>query len=95
MAGQLPAQVITERAAILRAIAEQKKRDFLERFIGREVDVLVQGHDSGSGHCRGLSRTYIEVSFQGSAELLNSQQKIRIAGHNGKTASGELVFRGL
>jgi len=95
MAGQLPAQVIKERAAILRNLAEQKKRAFLERFVGREVDVLVQGHDSRSGHCRGLSRTYIEVSFLGSAEMLNSQQGVRIIGHNGKTASGELVFRGL
>lgn len=93
MAGQLPAQVIKERAAILRKLAEQKKRAFLERFIGREVDVLVQAHDSRTGHCRGLSRNYIEVSFRGSAELHNSQQAVRITGHNGKTASGELVFR--
>lgn len=95
MPDHLPAGVITERAAILRRIAEQKKRAFLDRFIGRELDVLVQGHDSRTGRCRGLSRTYIEVSFRGSAELLNSRQKIRITGHDGKTASGELVFRGL
>src|SRR6185369_8989947 len=49
MPGHVPAQVVTERAARLRKIAEMKKQAFLEHFIGTELKVLVQGYNEKSG----------------------------------------------
>lgn len=95
MSGQVPSQMIKERAATLREIAERKKAEFLERFIGRELQVLVQGYNPKALQCKGLSRNYIEVNFSGSAAMINQEQKVRIVGQDGKKCSGELVFKGI
>ncbi|MBC7961701.1 MAG: tRNA (N(6)-L-threonylcarbamoyladenosine(37)-C(2))-methylthiotransferase MtaB [Steroidobacteraceae bacterium] len=93
MPGHLAAQIIKERASILREIAERKKAAFLERFIDREVHVLVQGYNPKTLQCNGLSRNYIEVHFSGSAEMVNREQTVRILGCDGKNCSGEPVFQ--
>lgn len=90
MSGQIPSQTIKERASILRKIAERKKAWFLERFIGREAHVLVQGYNPKTSQCKGLSRNYIEVHFSGSAEMINREQPVRILGCDGKSCSGRI-----
>ncbi len=89
MPNQIQPNVIKERAAILRNIAERKKADFLERFIGKELNVLVQGFNHKSLQCNGLSNNYIEVVFSGSKGMINREQKVRIVGHNGKKCTAE------
>lgn len=91
MPNQISPQTIKERASTLRDIAERKRAAFLERFIGREVHVLVQGYNPKTMHCNGLSRNYIEVHFPGSAEMVNREQTVKILGSNGKSCSGRLV----
>ncbi len=91
MPGQLPAGIIKERAAILRDVAERKKAAFLERFVGRELQVLVQGYNPKTLQCKGLSRNYIEVHFPGSADMVNREQTVRILACDGKNCSGMLV----
>ncbi|HXE97326.1 MAG TPA: tRNA (N(6)-L-threonylcarbamoyladenosine(37)-C(2))-methylthiotransferase MtaB [Dongiaceae bacterium] len=88
MPGHVPAQVVTERAARLRKIAEMKKRAFLEHFIGTELKVLVQGYNEKSGDCRGLSRNYIPVSFSGDKSLVNEEVSVLITGCSGEGCSG-------
>ena len=92
MPGHLPAHMVTERAARLRNIAETKKRAFMERFVGRECDVLVQGFDCKTGICRGLSRNYLVVSFAGKAAFVNSEIRVRILHSNGIKCSGEMLI---
>ena len=91
MPDQIHPTIIKERAARLRGIAERKKAEFLERFTGHEVEVLVQGYNNNTMQCKGLSRNYIEVFFPGSKDMVNREQKIRIVGHDGKKCSGESV----
>lgn len=91
MPGQLQAGIIKERAAILRDVAERKKAAFLERFVGRELQVLVQGYNPKPLQCKGLSRNYIEVHFPGSAEMVNREQTVRILACDGKNCSGLLA----
>ena len=64
MPGHLPPAVITSRAEELRQLGEGKKRSFAERFVGRELAVLVQG-EAGDGMMSGLSRNYLAVRFTG------------------------------
>lgn len=88
MAGHLPAHIVTERAATLRSIAKRKKAIFLERFVGMELEVLVQGYNDKSGICRGLSRNYIPVSFPGVKGLVNEETAVRLTGCNGDACTG-------
>ena len=91
MPGHLLPRIVTERAARLRNIAGRKKRTFLERFIGREQDVLVQGFDSNTALCRGLSRNYVTVACPGEKTFVNSEIIVKILQSDGATCSGEIV----
>lgn len=91
MPGHVPARIVTERAARLRNIGKLKKQSFLERFIDCELDVLVQGFDSKSGNCRGLSRNYLVVSFVGKKDFVNSEIRVKILHSDGILCSGEMI----
>lgn len=88
MPDQIPPQIIKERAAILRKIAEQKKGLFLHRFSGRSLQVLTQGYDTKNMIYRGLSRNYIEVSFPGPAGLINQELSVNIEECGGNSCIG-------
>jgi threonylcarbamoyladenosine tRNA methylthiotransferase MtaB len=77
MSGQVAANVIKERAERLRGIAAAKKTAFLEKNLGRELQVLVQGHDRKTGLCRGLARNYVTVEFAGDGNMLNQELVVR------------------
>ena len=89
MADHVPAQIVTERAARLRGIATLKKAAFLERFTGRELDILVQGYNEKTGQCRGLSRNYIAASFPGEKSSVNEEVAVLIRSCNGDVCAGE------
>lgn len=89
MKGQLSAKTVTERAAHLRGIAKLKKMNFLEKFIGRRLKVLVQNYNDESGLNKGLTTNYISVSFSGKKSLVNEEVLIFITGSNGESLSGE------
>ena len=91
MPGHVPARIVTERAARLRNIGKLKKQSFLERFIDCELDVLVQGFDSKSGNCRGLSRNYLVVFFVGKKDFVNSEITVKILHSDGILCSGEMI----
>ena len=88
MPGHLPASIVTERAARIRSIATLKKKSFLERFVGRKLDVLVQGNNDTSGVCKGLSRNYISTSFSGEPALVNEEIPVLIIGCKGGVCTG-------
>lgn len=88
MPGHLPAHIVTERAARLRGIAKRKKAEFLGRFVGKEIEVLVQGYNDKSGICRGLSRNYISASFPGGKSRVNEEVSVMITGCNGEGCTG-------
>lgn len=92
MPGHVSTQVVKARAAILRSLAEKKKQTFLERFVGTELGVLVQGFDDKTGVCRGLSRNYINTSFNGDKSFLNTEVFVRISDCLGEVCSGVGIF---
>ena len=73
---QIPPQVIKQRAEQLRTVAAEKKRAYLSRHAGSILKVLVQNFDASTGQCSGISRSYVPVTFPGSAEMLNTEQSI-------------------
>jgi threonylcarbamoyladenosine tRNA methylthiotransferase MtaB len=90
MSGQIPSGLIKERAARLRGIAEFKKREFLRRQTGLKLNVLVQGFNSITQLCNGLSRNYIVVSFPGEGAFINQELDVTILDCEGETCSGIL-----
>jgi threonylcarbamoyladenosine tRNA methylthiotransferase MtaB len=88
MPSQAPGGVIRERAAALRRLSERKKRAYHERFVGRELEVLVQERKEG-GMVKGLSRNYIPVMLPGDDNLINSEISVWITGTGKELLRGE------
>jgi threonylcarbamoyladenosine tRNA methylthiotransferase MtaB len=65
MAGQVPEEVKSGRAARLRAIGAKKREAFAARFIGRPTDVLLETRrDRATGFRLGLSDHYLSVAVR-------------------------------
>ncbi len=75
MQGQLPGDLVRERAARLRQLGEEKLRAFSACLVGQTVEVVVE---SGGQRRRGLTRNYLEVSFAGPGSLVGKLAKIRV-----------------
>ena len=89
MGSQIPGEVAKARAAQLRALGEGKLTAFAQRFVGREMEVVVEG---GKGNARrGLSRNYLNVRFTGGEELIGQAVMLRIVGVEGEVLRGELL----
>ena len=92
MPAQVPAAVIRERMRILRQLSDRKKQVFFERFIGAEMDVLVEGRrDRSTGLLRGMSGNYIPVLFNGDDARIGTMQQVLITEVDGLIAKGSLL----
>jgi len=90
MEGQLTGDVIRERAAILRGIGETKTADFCERFVGRSLDVVVEGEKKG-GLWHGLTPHYLTVAFPGKADLAGKIINLRTVSRSEDFLHGNIV----
>ena len=68
MAGQVSGPVARERAARLRELGEIKLAEFSRGFIGRTLDLVVEGRRLG-GKSKGLTGNYLSVNFPCSTDL--------------------------
>jgi tRNA A37 methylthiotransferase MiaB len=71
--------VIKKRAEALRILSSSKKRAYFERFLDREVLVLIQ-EKRKDGNLKGLSRNYLSVSISGHTAPVNTEVTVRITG---------------
>lgn len=79
MAGQVPGDVAKQRASMLRDLGEEKNRNFAETFIGRTLELVVEGTKSG-GLYKGLSRNYLPVFFRAPAGLEGERVRVLVTG---------------
>jgi threonylcarbamoyladenosine tRNA methylthiotransferase MtaB len=77
MPKQVPGHIARRRAADLRALGEAKQRAFARRFIGRKLDVVVEGNPR-DGWRNGLSAHYLPVSFVADADLAGRMVPVHI-----------------
>lgn len=93
-AADLPQQVsgafARQRAAALRALGEAKQQDFARRFVGRTLEVVVEGKGKG-GLRTGLSVHYLPVRFAAPAKLAGRLVKVRIENCGKQGLAGSLV----
>jgi threonylcarbamoyladenosine tRNA methylthiotransferase MtaB len=64
MPEQVPVQVARERNRVLRELAAQKKRAFMESFVGREVEAITLTHFDGE-FTEALTDNYLKLQVPG------------------------------
>lgn len=89
MAGKIDPHVQNARSARLRLISARKQRQFHERHAGREADVLFEQEENG--YWTGYTGNYIRVAVCSEEALENRLRRVRLTGHLGDMASGELA----
>jgi threonylcarbamoyladenosine tRNA methylthiotransferase MtaB len=90
MKGQVPGDVARQRAATLRALAQQKHKDYAERFVGQTFDVVVEGGGKQGGLLKGLARNYLDIRFGGDVALAGSIRQVLVTGWEHDCLVGEL-----
>ncbi len=87
----VPAEVKKEREKILTEILKQTALDFNKKFIGQEVDVLVEGVKKGK--LIGKNRQFKTVTFAGSKDLIGQFVKGKITDATAWGLRGEMINR--
>lgn len=64
MPDQVPVQIARARNRILRELAARKKREFMESFVGREVEAITLTHLDGE-HIEALTDNYLKLWLRG------------------------------
>jgi threonylcarbamoyladenosine tRNA methylthiotransferase MtaB len=65
----------------VRSLGRRKRAAFQKRFVGRELEVLVEGkRDKRTGKLRGYSRNYIPVLIEGEDGLINQEIRVSATG---------------
>ena len=81
-----------ERCEALRSLGRRKREAYHSRFLGRELEVLVEGkRDKRTGRLTGHSRNYIPVLIEGGGHLVNREIKVLAAGPEDGRVAGRLV----
>jgi len=90
-ADHLPAATIRTRAQALRTLGAAKRRAFAERFVGAELDVLLETTcDRDTGLHVGYSRNYLRVLVDAADELANTEVRVTAASCRGDRLVGVL-----
>lgn len=83
MSDQLPENIKSERAKLIRMISDKNKKEYRRRFIGKEQIILVEKIRDGMGH--GYGEHYVPVQFKiksaagfSPAKLVNTLQQVRL-----------------
>ncbi len=86
----VPGPRARERAALLRRIGEKKQQDYACRFVGRQLQVVVEG-GRYRGLCKGLSDNYLSVIFPAPQGLEGALKAVQVDGFDGGSLRGRLV----
>lgn len=97
MAAKLPGKIepglIKKRCERMRMLGSEKRMAFTEKFIGREIPVLIEtARDHASGFLKGVSSNYLSVLLDAGDELKNEILNIKVEKFLGQQLFG--TFRG-
>lgn len=65
------------RNALLHELSEQKRTDFYRRFVGQEMNILVESSEK-EGFMSGFTDNYLKVEIPFQADLANTIQRVRL-----------------
>ena len=80
MPDQVSEQVKAERSAVMIGLGERKRAAYEKRYVGREIEVLVEEDAVMDGRCVqvGHTKEYIKVALESNEDLKNRIVKVRI-----------------
>jgi threonylcarbamoyladenosine tRNA methylthiotransferase MtaB len=90
LSGKVVGAEIKRRAAILRALGEDKRQRFVSRFCGSKLKVLLEEHGA-DGRLKGYSRNYIRVLVEGPDTLGNDEVEVVASRVEGVALVGEVA----
>jgi threonylcarbamoyladenosine tRNA methylthiotransferase MtaB len=90
LAGRVKPEEIKRRAALMRRLGEKKRIEFIERFVGARLEVLLEERTE-AGQLRGYSRNYVRVLTDGPDELTNHELEVEGSLVHGAQLVGRIV----
>jgi len=96
MEGQVHPDKKSERSQKLIALAEKLEKDFLNQFVGKEMNVIFEtDFAKGTGQIEGFTDNYIKVVADGSNELFGNMKKVKIISSENEILLGKITELGL
>ena len=101
MAGQIPEQEKTKRSHVLLELDERRRQEYMEGFLGKELEVLMEEEVEIDGvhYWTGHTREYLRVAVLSEENLMNQMVLVtpaRIRKNNtGKYDPAGRKFRGV
>lgn len=93
MENQVPDDVKNSRATIIKEISKEKLNKFIEKNLGKTLEVLIEKHpDKHSQNLKGMTRNYLTVQIPSDrTDLFNTLQMVKIVKFENDKIYGELV----
>ena len=93
MENQVPDNVKNSRATIIKEISKEKLNNFIEKNIGKTLEVLIEKHpDKHSQNLKGMTRNYLTVQIPSDrTDLFNTLQMVKLVKFENGKIYGELV----
>jgi threonylcarbamoyladenosine tRNA methylthiotransferase MtaB len=93
MPGQVPETVKKRRSEVLRLVGERKNLDFRKRFVGRDLQVVIEDKKTGNSDLfSGLTDNYIRVSVSGAGtDHIGKELQVRIQNISEKVNLGTIL----
>lgn len=90
---QVPDNIKNQRATIIKEISKKKLEGFINKNIGKTVEVLIEKHrDKHSKKLKGITRNYLTVQIESDREdAYNTLQNIRITEYKSGTIYGVFI----
>ena len=93
MENQVPDDVKNSRATIIKEISKEKLNKFIEKNLGKTLEVLIEKHpDNHSQNLKGMTRNYLTVQIPSDrTDLFNTLQMVKLVKFENGKIYGELV----
>lgn len=93
MENQVPDDVKNSRATIIKEISKEKLNNFIEKNLGKTLEVLIEKHpDKHSQNLKGMTRNYLTVQIPSDrTDLFNTLQMVKLVKFENGKIYGELV----
>ena len=93
MENQNPDDIKNKRASIIKEISKRKHNEFIQKNIGKTLEVLIEKHpDKHTQNLKGVTRNYLTVQIKSDRkDLFNTLQMVKIIKTENGIIFGELI----
>lgn len=93
MEDQIPDDIKNQRATIVKEISKKKYSEFINKNIGKTVEVLIEKHrDKHTNNLKGITRNYLTIQINSNRDdLFNTIQYVKITKFEKGILFGELI----